>query len=612
MSSEFPHMLLDSKSPKKSQERNEKETKITSVKKQEKIRIQSLVQRQKNIINQHVNRRNEEERHVFPTTEENEKHFDSEKEKKLIRVSQIWRDNKKWEKLFKRELRTLKEMEQFLEYLREKDLQKHSYKCKKMIKELPNPFVDKKEKSLSATENCGHLISDSAQKREIQNKIKRKTFFEKSDEGSEPTSKGFSKFRSIARQENKQKERHKKVSKQGKCIPNLKKNEEEKKCHLQEQNKHRIYNNKSEQSVESIPLNSYYKLKSKRQFTAEKHKISKEFHNWKQEKKNSEWDKINYANKLANGKMYEIRMARSDINMASTLDQNTHRCTLPRGLNLKSMFILGDKKLGLFKNKFLLKVKGNQIYLESAETKPKHKLTKGKQNRNSMVNRSQLKSFFIKASAGTNSKETGGEFHCFSGGGKNEETTLEEMESFLRQLRLKKKTTSTSQSSRFDSKSHASEVTDRARDERRAKLLSCMHDSPKKTARLLEDLKRHGRQSDDNFATESKKQKLLRKMREETDAIISEGNSHLRRGAGLNTENGEIPEVTNAREDCKQNEKFDVSFKIKKLEQEKNDVTQCENNQNCAKTSSELRILNVLRAKRKDAKMKKKTIINNE
>lgn len=197
---------------------------------------------------------------------------------------------------------------------------------------------------------------------------------------------------------------------------------------------------------------------------------------------------------------------RSNIEEATIIDGFDEK--LPEELMSKKLLIVGDKNMALLNERFCLKVKGNQIYL-----KKMGRTKRDRRGRREQKNRRRASNERI----GTidDGGEKAGPSH-----------SLKEMEDFLQQLRSKKKVLSEERDCVPQSNQQSREMKFMARIQakRKAKLMACVSaatpDITEKEAKFLKDLEDRARDPRDSPDTEKRKQKLMQKIREETDAIV--------------------------------------------------------------------------------------------
>ncbi|CAL1296028.1 unnamed protein product [Larinioides sclopetarius] len=189
----------------------------------------------------------------------------------------------------------------------------------------------------------------------------------------------------------------------------------------------------------------------------------------------------------------------------------------PEELLTKKLFIVGDKNLAILDNYFCVKVKDNQIYLK--------KVGKSRRSRYQHSNEqrpSQIKEQAVETSDKRNHRRK--EKNEQPSDSENVGATLKEMEDFLQQLRSKKD----SSEKQHDIPLQSQQIREmkfmaRIQAKRKAKLMACVSTTPDisvKEAKFLKDLENRSKNPGDSPETESKKQKLMEKIRAETDFIV--------------------------------------------------------------------------------------------
>lgn len=267
---------------------------------------------------------------------------------------------------------------------------------------------------------------------------------------------------------------------------------------------------------------------------------------------------------------------------------------LPEELLTKKLFIVGDKNLAILDKQFCVKVKGNQIYLKKVG-KPRKKRHHQPRRHSSSRQRSEENK---KIQERKNYKRTDIEMGLDL---ENVGPTLQEMEEFLQQLRSKKIPREKQDEEPLPIlQSREMKFMARIQAKRKAKLMACVSSTPnisEKEAKFLKDLEDRSRNPCDSPDTESKKQKLMEKIRAETDYILlSQKQSAILEDDPLSdvkTFLNMIKEAESADDD--NSKQFYVSFSLKR-----SDVKKLENiTQGKASALSEesQRLLNSVRAK---------------
>ncbi|KFM69522.1 hypothetical protein X975_10796, partial [Stegodyphus mimosarum] len=188
------------------------------------------------------------------------------------------------------------------------------------------------------------------------------------------------------------------------------------------------------------------------------------------------------------------------------------------------MLIKVDKKLDIVGRKLRLSVKGNRIYLIAKKRRTEKQ--KCKEKLNSKIKCSESKKIHVKTVSKERSSPT--KLYSISNSSKNEETTLEEMEAFLQELRANtRKTAVKDLQQNLRMVKHQSEKVqflDKSQAQRKAKLMTCVSvtaDAAEKEASILKDIRMHRRDLKKLSDLEIKKNKLLQKFKAETDSIIT-------------------------------------------------------------------------------------------
>ncbi|GFQ74751.1 uncharacterized protein TNCT_235221 [Trichonephila clavata] len=267
---------------------------------------------------------------------------------------------------------------------------------------------------------------------------------------------------------------------------------------------------------------------------------------------------------------------------------------LPAELRTKKLFIVGDKNLAILDKHFCVKVKGDQIFLKKVGKSRKSRRHQGRRHSSSRQRSEENK----ETRERKNYKRTDVEMASDS---ENVGPTLEEMEDFLQQLRAKKIPREKQQEEPLPSlQSREMKFMARIQAKRKAKLMACVSSTPnisEKEAKFLKDLENRSKNPCDSPDTESKKQKLMEKIRAETDYILlSQKQSAILEDDPLSdvkTFLSMIKEAESANDD--NSKQFYVSFSLKR-----SDVKKLENiTQGKASALSEesQRLLNSVRAK---------------
>ncbi|GFT25665.1 uncharacterized protein NPIL_524911 [Nephila pilipes] len=190
---------------------------------------------------------------------------------------------------------------------------------------------------------------------------------------------------------------------------------------------------------------------------------------------------------------------------------------LPEELLTKKLFIVGDKNLAIVDKHFCVKVKGNQIFLKKVGKSRKslrHQSRKHSSSRERSEENKRIQERKI-------NKRTDVEMVSDS---ENTGPTLKEMEHFLQQLRAKKIPKEKQDDELLSSQqSREMKFMARIQAKRKAKLMACVSSTPnitEKEAKFLKDLENRSKNPSDSPDTESKKQKLMEKIRAETDYIL--------------------------------------------------------------------------------------------
>ncbi|XP_035231634.1 uncharacterized protein LOC118203469 [Stegodyphus dumicola] len=197
---------------------------------------------------------------------------------------------------------------------------------------------------------------------------------------------------------------------------------------------------------------------------------------------------------------------------------------LQQRLNHKNMLIEVNKKLDIVGRKLRLSVKGNRIYLIAKKRRIEKQ--KCKEKLNSKIKCSESKKIHVKTASKERSSPA--KLYSISNSSKNEETTLEEMEAFLQELRANtRKTAVKDLQQNLRMVKHQSEKVqflDKSQAQRKTKLMTCVSltpDAAVKEANILKDIRMHRRDLKTLSDLEIKKNKLLQKFKAETDSIIT-------------------------------------------------------------------------------------------
>ncbi|KAG8189971.1 hypothetical protein JTE90_001431 [Oedothorax gibbosus] len=200
-------------------------------------------------------------------------------------------------------------------------------------------------------------------------------------------------------------------------------------------------------------------------------------------------------------KSSKSRHHRSDSDKVSIIEDQFDE-KLPEKLMSKKLLIVGDKNMALLNERFCLKVVGNQIYLKKV----------GKRTKRTEKSRREQKKSNQSKNIAKIDNETAGTSH-----------SLEDMEEFLQQLRSKKKNVRSEEDDyvpKSNQPSRELKFMARIQAKRKAKLMACCSTTEisQKEARFLKDLE--AKDPSDSPDTEKRKQKLMQKIKEETDAIV--------------------------------------------------------------------------------------------
>ncbi|GBM57277.1 hypothetical protein AVEN_58587-1 [Araneus ventricosus] len=280
---------------------------------------------------------------------------------------------------------------------------------------------------------------------------------------------------------------------------------------------------------------------------------------------------------------------------------------LPEELLTKKLFVVGDKNLAILDNYFCVKVKDNQIYLKKVG-KSRSRYRRSKEQRSSQI-REQKEDTSDKRNH--RRKERNEPPSDSENGG----ATLKEMEDFLQQLRAKKVSSEKQHDIPMQSQqTREMKFMARIQAKRKAKLMACVSTTPnisEKEAKFLKDLENRSKNPGDSPETESKKQKLMEKIRAETDFIVlSQKQAAALEDDPLSDVKTFLNMIKEAESTNDENSKqFYVSFSLKR-----SDVKKLENittGKASALSEESQRLLNSVRAKMR-AKKAPATLENEE